>query len=154
MLSKDEQREKNKAFWGAFNDFMKKTRSSSGRRVNWVSYPTDVSCIFLRLHADAKGASIFFDIQPKDSGVREIIWEQLLELKVVLENSMSIPTHWIEDLQLSDGRTISRLSWQIDHLNYFKEADQVEIFTFFQTHLIEFDAFYQEFKEILINLVD
>jgi len=154
MLSKEEQREKNKAFWGAFNDYMKKTRSSNGRRVNWVSYPTDVSCIFLRLYADSKRAAIYLDIQPKDVGVREIIWEQLLELKVVLENSMSIETQWIDNLQLPDGRSISRLSWSLEQVNYFSSADQQKIFDFFQAHLIEFDLFYQEFKDILINLVD
>lgn len=152
MLSKEEQREKNKQFWDAFNAYTKRTKSSNGRRINWINYPTDVSFIFVRLAADSKHAALHFDIQPKDVGIREIIWEQMNELKVVLESEMQHPTEWLEEVHLTDGRMISRISWQLSPVNYFNPEDQDRIFHFLKTRLEEFDRFYQEFKDILINL--
>lgn len=152
MLTKEELREKNKQFWNAFNAYTKRTKSSNGRRINWINYPTDVAFIYVRLVADSKHAAVQFDIQPKDNGIRELIWEQMNELKVVLESEMNYPTDWQEQVYLPDGKVISRISWQLTDVNYFKQDDEETIFAFLKERLVEFDRFYQEFKDILINL--
>lgn len=154
MLNREELKAKNTEFWSDFRKHMNKVRSSNGRRMNWLNYPSDVKNIYIRLQADAKGTRLCMDIQPKDEGVREIVWEQMTELKKVMESSMKYETTWIEKLTSDDGRTFSRIMWETKDFNYFNEEDQIEIFEFLKNRLLEFDEFYQEFKEILISLMD
>lgn len=152
MFTREEQQQKNTAFWMAFKQFMQPYRSSNGRRINWQTYPSDVKDVFIRLEADGKGARLCFDIQPKDTGVRAIIWEQMTELKNVMELNLSMSPEWIEHFQPREGRVISRIMWENKELNFHNEQDHPLIVEFFRDRLIEFDRFYQEFKELLILL--
>ena len=122
--------------------------------MNWLNYPSDVKDIYIRLQADNKGTRMCFDIQPKDEGVRAIIWEQMTELKKVMEGSMQHETIWIEQLVSPEGRNFSRIMWEQPGLNFYNEDDHQAIFEFLKNRLIEFDEFYQEFKEILISLTE
>lgn len=154
MLSREELNHLNTIFWSGFKDQMKKTPSSNGRRMNWINYPSDVKDIYIRLEADAKGARMCFDIQPKDESVRSIIWEQMNELKRVLEEHTTYPSEWIEHYQMADGRMISRICWKDDALNFYHTDHHQAIYAFFKDRLVEFDQFYQQFKDILILLVN
>jgi hypothetical protein len=154
MLSKEELKEKNQLFWSDFRKYMSKVKSSNGRKMNWVSYPSDVKNIYIRLMVDSKGARLCLDIQPKDEGIREIVWEQMTELKKVMESTMQHETIWIERMSAENGRFFSRIMWEQKGLNYYHDEDKPQIFEFLKNRLIEFDEFYQEFKEILINLMD
>jgi hypothetical protein len=153
MLNKYERKQINEHFWTAFQKQMKPFKSSNGRRINWINYPSDIPHIFVRMEADKVGARLCYDIQFKDLGVRSIVWEQLLELKVVLEAHMQHPTNWQQNKVLSDGRIIDRISWELEHVNYLLSEDHPRILTFLQDRLLEFDRFYQEFKDVLILLV-
>lgn len=154
MLSKAEQKEKNSLFWGEFKTMMKKHMSSTGRRINWLNYPTGAGELYLRLHADGKSCAVYFDMQCKDGGVREIIWEQMGELKTVLTAEMPDEGEWIEHYATPDGRTISRIQWVRTDLNYFREDDIPRMYDFLREHIIAFDRFYQEYKDILLHLLD
>jgi hypothetical protein len=105
------------------------------------------------MEADTEGARLCYDVQFKDLDVRSIVWEQLQELKAVLEDSMQHPTLWEQNKVLSDGRTIDRISWELKPVNYLVSADQARMLIFLQNRLLEFDRFYQEFKDVLILLV-
>lgn len=153
MLSKQELRERNTAFWNEFKTFMSKTRSSNGRKMNWLNYPTDLKHIFLRLETDKSGARICFDIQVKDEGVRAIIWEQMEELKKLLTDAMGEPGDWIFRYSTPEIPSFSRIQWELTGVNFFVDADKPKIFQFFKEKLIGFDSFYQDFKDILVNLV-
>ena len=154
MLSKEELKIKNTLFWNGFKKFMQKYKSSNGKRMNWVSYPSDVKNIYIRLYTDSKVARLSLEIQPKDSSVREIIWEQMTELKKVMESSMNYETIWDEKTYSNDGKLYSRIDWELQEVNYFNEEDHEKIYVFLRDRLLEFDEFYQEFKEILISLTD
>lgn len=154
MLNREELKAKNIEFWFEFKKYMQKVRSTNGRRMNWLNYPSDVKNIYIRLQVDATGARLCMDIQPKDAGIREIIWEQMGELKKVLENSMNYDTIWIENMHLEDGRDFSRILWELNNVSFYNESDRLIIFEFLKNRLLEFDQFYQEFKEILISLND
>lgn len=154
MLTKEEKRNFNISFWNDFQKEMRKIRSSNGRRMNWVNYPSDTKFLYIRLEVDTKSAKLCFDIQPKDDAIRAIIYEQMTELKVVLESEMQFPTLWAEHFETSDGRVISRISWEINNVNLYQVEDHPTIIAFLKERLISFDVFYQEFKEILIALIN
>ena len=154
MLPKEERKALNEAFWAGFKTHMRACMSSSGRRINWINYPTQVKNTYLRLVCNGKQISICYDIQFKDAGIQAIFWEQLNELKVVLESNMTIPTTWEPQFVNQEGQTIGRIYWQLEGSNFYEQQDWPLIYAFFKKHLREFDVFYQEFNEILITLVD
>jgi hypothetical protein len=154
MLSKEARKERNEKFWAAFKEVMRKRVSSSGRRVNWSTYPTEVKNTYLRLICDGKLTAVCYDIQFKESGVQAIFWEQLGELKTALESAMNYPTQWNEKFINAEGKTIGRISWELEGVNFYNDSDWTKIHNFFKDRVIEFDSFYQEFKDILISLVE
>ena len=92
MYSKEEKRDLNIQFWDGFNEYMKKSKSSASRRLNWLSYPTNVKDTYLRLHCNDATSALRFDIQFKDKDIRVIFWEQLQELKSVSYTHLTLPT--------------------------------------------------------------
>ena len=154
MLTKEERKARNADFWNTLKKEMRSIKSSSGRAMSWISYPSDVKNIYIRLEADQYGARLCFDIQTKDEGIRAILWEQMTELKKVLENEMTWETIWIENFTTKEGKAISRIEWRNDTLSFYKDEDWPIIRQFLSQRLIEFDRFYQEYKDILIALAD
>tara|TARA_B110000285_G_scaffold171312_1_gene191779 strand:+ start:336 stop:800 length:465 start_codon:yes stop_codon:yes gene_type:complete len=154
MISKEELKEKNQQFWSAFQQEMNHVSSVTGRQINWINYPTHVNDIYIRMEVDAKGARLCFDIQPKSDAVRQVLWEQMTELKAVMENKMGVEANWNEESHFWNDRLISRIKWQEGNLNYYNEEDVPKIIEFLKEKLIRFDAFYQEFKDILVNLAN
>jgi hypothetical protein len=78
----------------------------------------------------------------------------MTELKKVMEASMQHETIWDEKSYSIDGKIYSKIYWELSGVNYFNENDQEKIYEFLKDRLLEFDEFYQEFKEILISLTD
>ena len=152
MLSKEQRKELNTNFYTGLKDYLKATKSSNGRRINWLNYPSDVKDIYVRILVDGNSAKLVFDIQPKNTSIRSIIWEQMLELKVVLERCMTVETVWIENETNEFGNSLSRIMWKLDGVSLYNPGQTDIIYDFLKNRLIEFDVFYQEFKEILITL--
>lgn len=154
MLSKEELKEKKLEFWNSFRLRMSKIRSTNGRKMNWLNYPTDIKNIYVRLDVTKQFASLSFDIQHKDEGIRSIIWEQMYELKKVLTDSMNGDEgEWIEHGFNENISDFCRIQWKLENVSFYNENDREKIYTFFQEKLIQFDDFYQQFKDILILLI-
>ncbi|TNE52754.1 MAG: DUF4268 domain-containing protein [Bacteroidetes bacterium] len=152
MLSKEEQKAFNQEFWTRFKKKMSGQRSANGRKINWLNYPTEIKSLYLRLHADKKGTALRLDLQFRDAEVRDVYWEQMGELKKVLESEMGTDAQWFEDCSSKEVPHFSRIEWSKEGLNYYQEADQEQIFDFLQEKLLAFDRFYQDYKEILLFL--
>ena len=154
MISKEARKERNTLFWTSFQKEMRNFKSSNGRGINWINYPTDVKDLYVRLETDGKTTKFCFDVQPKDDGIRSILWEQMTELKKVMEDQTGEATAWNEFDREFAGRTISRVHWEKGGLNFYNDDDFTEIKLFLREKLIAFDIFYQEYKEILIALAE
>jgi hypothetical protein len=154
MFSKEESRQLNFKFWNGFSVYMSKIRSSNGRKINWLNYPSDAKSVFIRLEADSKGARLCLDIQHKDDEIRALIWEQMTELKMVLEDITSSSPIWKENFYSTNKQFISRIIWEDATLNFYISEHKEMIYLFLKDKLIKFDLFYQEYKEILISLTN
>lgn len=152
MYAKEEKQRINTQFWTGFKTFMSRTRSSNGRKMNWLNYPSDVKYIYIRLEVDEKSARFCFDIQAKDDGIRAIIWEQMGELKNLLEAAMGTEGIWIEHASSPSIPAFSRIVWERNGVSLYNYDNYEEIFHFLRDRLVHFDAFYQDFKDILVNL--
>ena len=153
MLSKLEKSTLNHAFWGEFKSMMRGNASSINTKINWLNYPTHLKHTYLRLIFDSNEASICFDIQFRDEEIRSLFWEQLLELRSLIDNAMGTETKWIEHLETNEGLLISRLKWESPDLFLTNKKDWKKAQLFFKKRLLEFDLFYQEYKDVLINLI-
>lgn len=153
MLKKEELRDYNAAFWDVFRKRMRSHPSSSGRRMNWLNYPSDVKSIFVRLEVTKKSASLNFDVQFKDEEILNLVWEQLLEMRKIMESTMEMKGDWIDDVYLENGQRFCRIQWKMEPCSYFDASQHEAIYAFLEKVLLKFDEFYQEFKEIVINLV-
>ena len=154
MISKEELKERNGQFWTKFQKEMRNVRSSTGRRINWIKYPLGVKDMYLRMETNGNYTQLALEIQPKDDGIRSILWEQMTELKVVLEDEMGTSGIWTEFDRVFAGRNVSRIYWERTDLNFFDDTHLPEIEEFLKEKLIAFDKFYQEFNEILITLAE
>jgi hypothetical protein len=152
MYSKEALKQLKIDFWTGFKNHMSKVRSSSGKRINWINYPSEIDFVFIRVDTDGKGARFMIDIQAKDEGVRAIMWEQLYELKAVLTAEMGDEGLWLENTFNAHIPAFNRIIWEREDLSFYRSEDHPAIMAFLEDRLVRFDAFYQEFKEILINL--
>ncbi len=154
MYSKEDKKALNQLFWDGFKKEMRQYNSREKQNVKWLNYPTGIKHVYLRLHADENGAFLNYDIQLKDDSIRELFWDQCLELKTVLENAMDTPTLWSQNLVSPEGFSFNRIQWASGEFDFYNEADWKDLYAFLKKTVISFDAFYQEFKDVLILLMD
>ncbi|MCO5269348.1 MAG: DUF4268 domain-containing protein [Brumimicrobium sp.] len=152
MLTKEERKEINTEFWANFKAFSKKHKGIRTKQINWINYPTYVKQLYIRLTCDTESARFAIEIQDKDEGIRDLIWDQLEELKKVLEKEMIEPGVWEKKAFNIAGHSISRISWTLPGVSYLSKKDEEKIFPFFMQYLVRFDKFYSEYDEILISL--
>ena len=139
MYSKEEIKEIRTTFWNDFKKHMQQHRSSNGRRMNWLNYPSEVPNVYVRLHADKDGIAFSFDIQGKDEGVRAILWEQMTELKVVFESEMGVEGEWLASTYAEAVGEFSSIRWSKPGLKFYNPNNKAEIFAFFEERLLKFD---------------
>jgi hypothetical protein len=153
MLSKEERSALNTSFWTGFKKIMNAYKSSNGRAINWLNYPSDVKGVYIRMEVDNDCARLCFDMQFKDEGIQSLVWEQMGELKKIIESNMQHETLWIEMAHSKEGFNFSRICWELKGVSIYNEDNYHDIYQFLKRRIIEFDMFYQEFKDIIINLV-
>lgn len=154
MLSREELTAYNTNFWIEFKKYMSRTKSDNGKKINWLNYPTGIKNVYLRLQTDKNEANLNFDIQYKNETIRSVFWEQMSELKTVLEQHIGNDGIWNERESTEAVPVFCRIQWKKTGVNYLRENDREDIFAFFKEKLIAFDAFYQNYKEILLFLAD
>ncbi|MDX1652092.1 MAG: DUF4268 domain-containing protein [Brumimicrobium sp.] len=154
MYSKEERKAIHTAYWNRFRSFVSSMRSSSGRKTNWLNYPTRLKEIHVRLDVNNQRARFSVDIQSTDEGVRALIWEQFLELRKVFEKEMKTPGVWSAKEFNTAGQEICSIYWDLNDVNMYEPKDEKKVFGFFRERLKNFDRFYEEYNEILFGLIN
>ncbi|MBI2257586.1 MAG: DUF4268 domain-containing protein [Flavobacteriia bacterium] len=130
---------------------MNKHRSYNGKKINWLHYPTEINFFYLRLVTKESSVSVCFDIQHQSLEVREVFFDQILELKKIMEQIINHPLLIEKDYNEQNIQML-RLEWKYDHVFYKNSHDTEIIYDFFEKTLINFDKFYQEYKDLFIFL--
>ena len=152
MFTREEKKAFNQLFWTSFGKYMQKQIPTSGRKLNWINYKTGVKDLYLRMNIDNKKAIFSLDFQHKDEGIRALFYEQFEELRRVFHETMNHEFVWEAETFNDQGVSISRVYTEIIGVNKFKKDDWHMAFEFFEKHLVPFDEFWAEFKEIFITL--
>ncbi len=130
-----------KKFWTNFGQYMRPITAASGDSINWVNYKTGVWNIYFRMDADINHASIAIELTHTDALMREQNYEQLWQLKKMLEESTTEEWNWQLN-QEQDGNIISRVSKILPAVNILNENDWPAIISFLKPRILALDNFW------------
>ena len=146
MYTKEEASQLRHSFWTTFGQYISPQLSSEGLRVNWVNYKTGVKYVYFRMEADKKTATIAIEIAHPDAGIRELFFEQFMELKNILHDYLHEEWTWEPHYTDENGRAISRIYVQQSGVSIFNKSDWPALISFFKPRIILLDEFWNDVK--------
>lgn len=152
MLGKEERKEWVTNFWEGYKKYMKKTVSARGPHVAWINYPTNVKSIYFRYIVDGKQAKVAIEIQAKDPGIRELHWEQFIELKKILEGYFGDALIWEKEEFNQANKPISQIYVQLENVNLYSKDDHEKIYAFLKENMVKLDEFWEMYFDIFDQL--
>jgi hypothetical protein len=144
MYSKAEATQLRQAFWTAFGQYMAPVPSAEGESTNWINYKTGIKHLYFRMQADNRRASIGIELTHPDAGIRELFWEQLLEVRGLLHETLGEEWTWEADATDSNGLPLSRIYKELSPVNMFSREDWPALISFFKPRIMALDAFWAD----------
>jgi hypothetical protein len=144
VYTKAEASQLRQAFWTSFGQYMAPVPSAEGGPVSWMNYKTGVKHLYFRMQADNRRASIAIELTHPDAGIRELFFEQFLELKALLHETLG--EEWTWDLHATDanGLPLTRIYHEFHPANIFDRNRWGELISFFKPRIIALDAFWAD----------
>lgn len=146
MYSKAEAAQRRQAFWAALGQYMAPVPNANGEPTNWINYRTGVKGVRFRMMADQRRATIGIECTQPDAGVREVFFDQLVELRPALEEHLGEPWTWEPDATDEHGHPLVRVFAELPNANHFERDDWPRLISFFKPRLIGLDAFWQGYQ--------
>lgn len=145
MFSREEAKIIKKKFWVSFDKAYPK---------KWVLYNTKIKGFSFKFIAEQKKAGVTLDIEPNDNAQRELLFEQLLSVKNILESEFIPDLIFEKDYVLDNGKVISRI-----YIGYptkfsiYNESTWEDCFKFFNINMLLFESFWEDYKEYIEEAV-
>jgi hypothetical protein len=140
-----------------FFDFLKlkmsKRFSAEKTRINWMKYPTGVDDVYFRCEIDRKGARFCIDIQHRNEGIRNLLFDQFIEMKPVIEQHVG-KMFWLKEFANEEGQIISRIYEECPDTNLFEKETWPAAFDFFEKRLRKMDKTWSMAKYTFMDLLD
>lgn len=153
MYTKEEKRTIKTEFWNTFGVLMKKHNKEFGR-VKWANYKSHVKDIYFRLDFTEKKASFSIELQHRDDEIREIFYDQFLELKKVLTDSVKYDLVWEPLVFNKFDYPISRISCELPSVRLYNKDHWRDVFQFFESNMVGLHRFWTDFGIIFKQLED
>ncbi|MBN8676116.1 MAG: DUF4268 domain-containing protein [Chitinophagales bacterium] len=147
MYSRQEASLIRKRFWTSFGQYMRPVKGAEGDTVNWLNYKTGIKHIYFRMDAGQQNASIAIELKHTDTALQQHYFEQLSQLRTILEQITGETWEWQLHTTDEDGNRISRISTSLTAVNIFKEADWPSIISFLKPRIMALDEFWMMVKE-------
>ncbi len=141
MFSKEESRLLRQEFWISFGkSFPKK----------WVLYNTKIKGVSFKFHFDTKSALIALDLEDNLEN-RINCWEKLVALKSILISDFLPDAIYEESYILENGKEISRIYIPLEDekITIHNKNTWRGVMVFFNEKMILFEAFFNDYKEII-----
>ena len=148
MYSKQQASQLRQQFWTAFGQYMLPVLSCEEEKINWINYRTGEKDIYFRMHADNKKAAVAIELTHKDEGLRGLYFEQFLELKNLLHDTLQEEWIWQSNISDNNGKFISRIYTELNHVSVFNKNDWPALISFFKPRIIALDAFWSSVKPV------
>lgn len=142
MYTRQEASRIKQAFWTTYGQYMRPIPSASGEKVNWVNYKTGVKHLFFRMHADMKKAYISIELNNQNLSLQQSHWDQLLQLKPLLESELQEQWEWHPMIHDEYGKIISQVRKEFKPVSIFNKDDWPGLISFFKPRMIALDTFW------------
>lgn len=146
MFTREEASHINQEFWTTFGRYMSPIPSAEGLKINWVNYHTRVKDIHFRMDAGSKSAIIYILIQHPDLDIQELYFEQFVELKDLLHDTLQEEWQWQLHVPGDAGKIVSRIYKQKSGISVFNREHWPELISFFKQRIIALDSFWENAK--------
>jgi hypothetical protein len=130
------------AFWTAMGKYMAPQLSAEGTKANWLNYKTGFKHVYFRMQADNRKASVAIELTHPDPEIQEIFFEQFMELKEILHETLGEEWDWVLHTHDENGKVISRIYKEVSPVNVFSQEDWPALISFFKPRMIALDEFW------------
>ncbi len=142
MFSKEASRKLREDFWISFG-------KSFPRK--WILYNTTVKDFAFKFHFDTKTAMVSLDLDHHDLEKRIELWEKLLSVKSILIEEYLPGAIFNDSYILENQKEISRIYVVLEGVSIHNKNSWQETMVFLNEHMLQFEAFFEEYKDILIS---
>jgi hypothetical protein len=142
MFTRAESSRIRQEFWTTFGKYMRPIPSAEGLQINWINYHTRIKDIYFRMRADPQSAAIYISLEHSDPAIRELYFEQLLQLKSILHTTLQEEWDWQLHVPV-DGRMISRIGKELPGVSVMNKNHWPELISFFKPRMIKLDEFWE-----------
>jgi hypothetical protein len=147
MYTKQEASLIRKKFWTSFGQYMRPLPGAGADAVNWLNYKTGTRHLYFRMDADHIQAAVSIELRHADLLLQQQYFEQLLQLKKVLENITGEQWQWELHQPDEDGNRISRISSTLEKVSIFNTNDWPAIISFLKPRIMALDEFWNLVKD-------
>lgn len=144
MYSKDQVSQLKQEFWTTFGQYIAPHPSAEGLKVNWVNYKTGIKHLYFRMQADKKNAFIAIEMAHPDPDIQELLFEQFLEFKNMLHQTLGEEWDWQLHIPDENHKTVSRIVLNLPNVSIFRKEDWPELISFFKPRMIALDEFWTD----------
>jgi len=146
MFSRQEASKLRQEFWTTFGKYMNPVLSAEGEKINWINYKTGEKDISFRMDADSKSAFIAIELTHPDVEIRQIYFEQFVQLKKIFRETVNEEWTWQIETQDDNGKFLSRIFIEKRGCSIFNKEHWPGLISFFKPRIIALDDFWSSVK--------
>ncbi len=144
MYNRQEASRLREEFWTAFGKYMSPVPSSEEIKINWINYRTTFKDVYFRMEADQKSAMISIALEHNDENIRTMYFQQFLEFKTLLHDTLEEEWEWQAHVSITDTKTISRISKSLVGVSVYQREYWPDLISFFKPRMIALDRFWED----------
>ena len=99
------------------------------------------------MQADQQSAFIAIELSDPDPGMQELIFEQFLAFRPILNDCLHEEWEWQLHVQDENYKTVSRIIKTLPYVNIFKQEDWPKLISFFKPRIIALDQFWNDAQD-------
>ncbi len=143
MYSREETQKLKQEFWVTFaQKFPRK----------WLLYDTKIKDFSFKFYVDNRKAQVLIDIEHRSDEKRYAYFEKLESLKSVLEEDFVKNLVFERDFYLENGKTISRIWVEKDHVSVSNRKYWDQIYDFFNEKMSALEDFYRDYDDYIKDI--
>lgn len=141
MFSKEESAQLRKEFWTSFGkSFPKK----------WVLYNTKIKGLSFKFYADRKKALVCLDIEHPEDIANELLYDQLLSLKKIIETDFLSNIIFDNNFELNNRKIIRRIYVPFNKkFSIYNKETWRDCYEFFVEAMSQFELFFYEYEDFI-----
>ncbi|MGK0412806.1 MAG: hypothetical protein ACJA1B_001007 [Polaribacter sp.] len=141
MFGKEEAAQLRKEFWTSFG-------KSFPRK--WLLYNTKIKGFSFKFVADRKKAMISLDFEHPEDIANELLYDQLISLKNLLETDFLPEVIFDENYQLGSGKIIRRIYVPFDgKFSIYNKNTWRDCYEFYVDKMSQFELFFYEYEDFI-----